>query len=233
MRGRDVVDWGGERLRIGPWRGDHHIALVATVPDRRPPSVDGIRHCLSELANRGYRGAVTAALEPREVLGFLDAGFTIRERLHLLGRSLDHLPPPPPAPLRRARHRDRPAVLDVDGRCFMPFWRLDDSALQDAIDATPASRFRVAADPDVAGYAITGFAARRGYIQRLAVDPEHHGRGLGSALLLDGMHWLRRRGARHAVVNTQESNDAALALYERLGFKRQPPGLAVLEAALS
>jgi ribosomal protein S18 acetylase RimI-like enzyme len=30
------------------------------------------------------------------------------------------------------------------------------------------------------------------------------------------------------VVNTQWGNDAALALYERLGFRRLPQGLAVL-----
>jgi ribosomal protein S18 acetylase RimI-like enzyme len=32
------------------------------------------------------------------------------------------------------------------------------------------------------------------------------------------------------VVNTQTSNEGALALYERLGFTRQPGGLAVLAA---
>ena len=32
------------------------------------------------------------------------------------------------------------------------------------------------------------------------------------------------------MVNTQESNTGALALYERVGFTRQPGGLAVLTA---
>ena len=70
-------------------------------------------------------------------------------------------------------------------------------------------------------------------MQRLAVDPDHQGKGLGAALLLDGLDWLRRRGARHAIVNTQEANLNALALYERLGFRRKPGGLLVLEAALT
>ncbi len=232
MRGRDVVHWGGDQVRIGPWRADSGVALVATMPERPPLSAAGVRHCLSILAHRGYRAAVTAALEPREVQGFLGAGFTVKERLHLLGRALDDLPPQPAASLRRARRRDRAAVLALDARSFMPFWRLDEGALEDALGATPTTRFRVADDPGVAGYAITGCAAHRGYVQRLAVDPDHQGHGLGAALLLDGLHWCRHRGASHAVVNTQEGNDTALALYEGFGFTRRPGGLAVLETEL-
>ena len=40
------------------------------------------------------------------------------------------------------------------------------------------------------------------------------------------------RGARRAVVNTQEGNAAALALYEALGFRPEPAGLDVLGAPL-
>jgi hypothetical protein len=34
------------------------------------------------------------------------------------------------------------------------------------------------------------------------------------------------------MVNTQEQNDGALALYQHLGFRLQPGGLAVLQIAL-
>ena len=73
-----------------------------------------------------------------------------------------------------------------------------------------------------------GRAARRGYVQRLAVGPEAQGSGLGRALLVDGLRWLRRRGAARAVVNTQVDNERARALYESLGFRMAPSGLAVL-----
>ena len=58
------------------------------------------------------------------------------------------------------------------------------------------------------------------------------GRGLGAALVVDGLRWLRRWGAKEVLVNTQEGNDAAVRLYERLGFRLQPDGLAVLRRAL-
>jgi ribosomal protein S18 acetylase RimI-like enzyme len=84
----------------------------------------------------------------------------------------------------------------------------------------------------VTGYAVSGLAGRQGYLQRLAVDPTTWGQGQGRALVLDGLHWMRRRGARRAVVNTQVGNDRALALYEALGFQLQPTGLAVLARRL-
>src|SRR5918993_841562 len=102
-----------------------------------------------------------------------------------------------------ARRRDRPDVLDVDHAAFEPFWRLDEPGLSDALAATTAVRFRLArAGGDVVGYAITGRAEHRGYVQRLAVSPAVQGRGVGAALLIDGLRWLRRRGAPAPGVNT-------------------------------
>jgi ribosomal protein S18 acetylase RimI-like enzyme len=65
------------------------------------------------------------------------------------------------------------------------------------------------------------------------VDPEYQRRGLGRALAIDGLRWMKRRGADRAMVNTQERNDVALALYQHLGFRLQPGGLAVLQTVLA
>lgn len=210
------------------------MAYLAPVGDGPAPTPEVVRRAVASLAGRGYTQAVTAALGPLEAQGFLLAGFEVHERLHLLARDLDDLPPLPAVPLRRGRRRDRPDVLAVDGRAFSPFWRLDDAGLDEALAATPSSRFRVAEMPagKVAGYAVTGRAGRRGFVQRLAVDPDHVGHGLGRALVLDGLQWLRRRGCERVVVNTQEANERALALYEQLGFRRQHAGLAVLRVDL-
>jgi ribosomal protein S18 acetylase RimI-like enzyme len=205
------------------------------MPEHPAPSADFVRRCLAELASRGFSRVVTGALAPGEQPGFLAAGFEVHERLHLLAHDLDNLPPisAEVASLRRAKRRDRPDVLSVDGHAFPPFWRLDDRGLDEAIRATPRSRFRVAApEHAIAGYAVIGRAGTRGYVQRLAVAPGVQRHGLGWALMVDGMHWLRRRGVERAVVNTQLGNDAALSLYERLGFTREAVGLSVLAAGL-
>lgn len=233
MTGLDVVRWGGQRLRVGPFRGDDHIAYVAPLPDGQPPTTDAVLRCCELLAGRGYAEVVTAALGPAESHGFLTAGFEVRERLHLLAHDLLDLPAASDASLRRGRRSDRAAALAVDARAFESFWRLDDEGFEEAMTATPSSRFRVADDGRVLGYAIAGRAARRGFLQRLAVDPDAQRRGLGAALVADALRWMKRRGVDRAVVNTQERNESAVHLYERLGFRIQPGGLAVLRAQLT
>jgi ribosomal protein S18 acetylase RimI-like enzyme len=234
----DLLRWGGDRLRVGSWRGDAHVAYIAPLPESGPASTDAVRHCTALLRERGYNEAVTAALAASEANAFLAAGFTVRERLHLLAHELVVIDDPksasPHVTMRRARRGDRAPALDVDARSFDPFWRLDPAGLDEAVDATPSSRFRVVDGPDgVVGYAVSGRAGARGFLQRLAVDPAARGRGYGSALVLDGLRWMKRRGAARAMVNTQERNNDALRLYERLGFRLQPGGLAVLHTVLA
>jgi ribosomal protein S18 acetylase RimI-like enzyme len=136
--------------------------------------------------------------------------------------------------VRRGRRRDQAEALDVDQAAFAPFWRLDAAGLAEALTATSAVHFQVARDASgVVGYSVCGRAGHRGYVQRLAVAPSHQGRGVGGALLVDGLRWLRRWGARDALVNTQEDNDRSLRLYQRSGFVLQPDGLAVLHRTLT
>lgn len=231
----EIVHVGPDRLRIGPWRGDPRMAFITPIGGV-PPSPATVDRCLELLADQGYSSVLTSALSAPEQPPFMHAGFTVHEELHLLRNAQASMPAPPtvtpPSRLRRGHPFDLDAVLELDGRAFDSFWRLDRAGLRDARRATPTSRFRVAEHHGVVGYAITGRAGPIGYLQRLAVDPGHQQRGLGTALVVDALRWARRRGAASMLVNTQISNGAALALYERLGFVREPQGLAVLERPL-
>jgi ribosomal protein S18 acetylase RimI-like enzyme len=232
----DVIRWGRERARTGRWRGDAAVAFINPMPDAPLPSPEFLRRCLDTLAARGYRRVVTGALSPLEQAGFLAVGFGVEERLHLLGIDLTReLPPIPPGyPMRRVRHRQRKEILAVDQSAFSAYWRFDSAGLSDALHATPSVRFRAAIGPGdaIAGYAICGRSGRRGFVQRLAVSPDHQRSGTGRRLLLDGLDWMRRRRVLRAVVNTQLGNDAALALYTGIGFREEPTGLSVLSTGL-
>ena len=230
-RSIEVLAWGRERARAGPWRGDRDVAYLSPAPGAPVPSQAFVRRCLAQLAARGFTRVVTGALAPAEQSGFLAAGFEVEEDLVLLAHDLHDLPRPPSVPLRRALHQDRPAVLAVDHLSFPPFWRLDGPGLDEAVMATPRARFRVAEiQGATVAYAVTGRAGRRGYVQRLAVHPDYRRVGVGRALVLDGLRWLRRWRADTAVVNTQETNAPAATLYEAMGFRREPSGLSVLRA---
>ena len=123
---------------------------------------------------------------------------------------------------------ERGAVVDVGGQ---DLGELGNALLLE----DPPRAVRVASDRDgaVVGYVVTGRSGDRGYVQRLAVDPTVRRAGIGAALVIDGLRWLRRRHTLSAVVNTQVANDGALALYRRLGFGLQPDGLTVLTLPLT
>ncbi len=235
----DIIRWGRERARTWPWRGDGNVAFLAPVPEAPVLSAAFLQRCLTILGERGFARVVTSALSPLEQTGFLAAGFEVAEELHLLSLDLDSLPPCPDVGVTRVAASERPQILAIDGAAFSPFWQLDEHGLNEALSATPRTRFRAVVDQhrDVGGrtligYAINGRSGARGFVQRLAVAPEARRHGLGRGLLLDGLHWMRRRGVRRAVVNTQVGNDAALSLYYDAGFHREASGLSVMEAGL-
>jgi ribosomal protein S18 acetylase RimI-like enzyme len=235
VRTRDpaLVEFGVERARVLPWRGSTDTAYLAPVPDAAPPSSAFIERCVERLTEQGYGAIITPALAPAEQRPFLLAGFETHEHLHLLAHDLMEMPPFERGATRRARRGEKGDVLVVDDAAFSLFWRLDRAGLQEALDAVPLTRFRVStAGGRIAGYAITGTAGRQGYLQRLAVHPDHQRGGRGLTLVGDALRWVRRRGAGRAVVNTQLGNEAALSLYTRAGFRTQPGGLAVLRRAL-
>lgn len=220
---------GTDRFRVAPWQGQHDIALLGPGRGSHALSPAAIRACVADLGRAGVARVFTPALGPAEVAPFLDAGFVVHERLHLLSRPLHDLPDEPPAATRPGRPWHRRAVLEVDHAAFQTFWWFDPDTLREARRATPVSRYRVVPRRGrVEGYAVTGRAGHRGYLQRLAVHPRAQGRGLGRGLVLDAFRWLARRGATVIMVNTQEANERALELYEGLGFARHPDGLVVL-----
>lgn len=225
---------GSGRLRVVPWQGNPYVALIGPTSSGRLPTMEDIARCLHTLTDLGVGKAVTPALSPSDAHPFAEAGFSLHERLHLLAYSIVEEPATAgPLPDRVRLHAGRPwhrdAVVQIDSLAFEPFWQFDRRALHEARKATPSHRFRVASNKrDILGYAVTGRAGRRGYLQRLAVAPTAAGSGIGTALVADSLHWLHQRGVRTAMVNTQERNSRAFELYKHLGYQPQPDGLRVL-----
>lgn len=231
MSGHANVQIGMDRFRVGAWQADDRVAYIAPAPGGLGPSPGGVRACIERLQAEGFSGAITSALRAEEARSFESAGFQPHEALHILRRDLDDIDAADRAVRhRRARQRDRDGVLKVDHAAFTPFWRLDGAGLDEAVHATPSTRFRVVQTREIVAYAVCGRAERIGYLQRLAVHPTWARHGMGSALVIDALSWLRRRGANEALVNTQESNVAAVTLYQRLGFVLDREQLHVLRS---
>ena len=62
---------------------------------------------------------------------------------------------------------------------------------------------------------------RHTHVFLLYVLPEHRRRGIGKALMLHAEAWAKDQGDRQIGLQVFQSNQAALNLYDRLGFRTQ------------
>ena len=73
-------------------------------------------------------------------------------------------------------------------------------------------------------------------VRLLAVAPEARGQGVGEALMRECMRRARDSGANELGLHTSHSMQAAMRMYQRMGFERarehdfQPPGAELVEA---
>ena len=73
--------------------------------------------------------------------------------------------------------------------------------------------------------------SQMGAVQNLGITPEHRGRGLGSALLLQALAGFRAAGLRRAFLEVTAQNVGAIRLYQRLGFVRARTVYKAVEVA--
>ncbi|HWD55110.1 MAG TPA: mycothiol synthase [Acidimicrobiales bacterium] len=126
---------------------------------------------------------------------------------------------------------DDEAWLRVNNRAFASHpeqgsWTLEQLHERLAADWVDLEGFLVADDPDgdgLIGFCWTKIHRKRtpvlGEIYVIGVDPSHHGGGLGRALTVAGLNSMAERGIRVGMLYTDADNEAATALYRRLGFE--------------
>ncbi|MFB0503261.1 MAG: GNAT family N-acetyltransferase [Candidatus Bathyarchaeia archaeon] len=75
---------------------------------------------------------------------------------------------------------------------------------------------------EVVGYCITEEDSRtpskEGLIAEIGVKQEHRRKGIGKAMLLMNLDWLKSKGCHRVTINSKSDNTRALRLYEASGF---------------
>ncbi|KWV31110.1 mycothiol synthase [Micromonospora rifamycinica] len=169
----------------------------------------------------------------------VDLGLTRARVLWQFRRPLAEPVPAPRLPTGVTLRSFRPGEDDADwlalnARAFAEHpeqgrWTMDDLRTRLAEPWFDPAGFLLAVDPSdgrLLGFHWTKVherpgAARIGEVYVVGVDPAAHGGGLGRALTTAGLAYLRdRRGLDRVMLYVDESNTAAVSLYERLGFAR-------------
>jgi len=73
-------------------------------------------------------------------------------------------------------------------------------------------------DSRLIGAVMVGYDGHRGWINYLAVHPDHRRRGLGRALMAAAEHRLAEFGCPKVNLQVRASNQEAVAFYRRIGY---------------
>jgi putative acetyltransferase len=57
------------------------------------------------------------------------------------------------------------------------------------------------------------------YLGGVAIDPDHIGRGIGTAMIRSAVELARQQGFKRMELTVATSNDRAIRVYERVGFR--------------
>ena len=124
--------------------------------------------------------------------------------------------------LRPAIAADLPALRALWGRCGLHPSRSDTDARLSSLIAFAGGLFLVAEDGNgaVVGSVMASWDGRRGWINRLAVDPSARGGGLGERPMIEAESRLAAIGCHKVNLLIDPDNAAVEGFYRRLGYGR-------------
>jgi ribosomal-protein-alanine N-acetyltransferase len=132
--------------------------------------------------------------------------------------------PLPPFLVEPAGPDDLDALTHLERRCYTHPWTA--RGFREALRHPEQGSVIVARSASlgdgargILGYCVTETVADELHVHNLAVKPESRGEGLGRRLLELALSLGQRRGARVALLEVRQSNEAALALYRSFGFE--------------
>jgi [ribosomal protein S18]-alanine N-acetyltransferase len=175
----------------------------------------------TDLARKGQFTAAIIVLQDWVHDLLLASGFASHQSIVMLDRGVHEqveLTVPGGISVRTMMSYEIPIVAEIDAEAFAPLWQ---NSLPSLERAYPQSVLATVAEVDgqVVGYQLSTRNPLGAHLARLAVRPVVQGRGVGYALVADLIQQAGRRGIARLTVNTQNDNDASLALYKRIGFR--------------
>ena len=122
--------------------------------------------------------------------------------------------------IRTYHSDDEQSVVELWRRCGLVVPQNDprrDIAIKCAYQ--PELFFVGLAGDELIATTMAGFEGHRGWINYLAVDPQHRRHGIGRWMMDHAEQVLRALGCPKINLQVRRSNGAVLAFYERIGFR--------------
>lgn len=123
----------------------------------------------------------------------------------------------PDIELTRMRRRHLRKVLSIESRVYPRPWSAS-LFLSELAQRSTRSYLVARHEGEVVGYAGMMFSGREAHITNIAVDPEWHGRKIGSRLLFALMIEAIARGAEVISLEVRVTNKIAQSMYQKFGF---------------
>lgn len=110
-----------------------------------------------------------------------------------------------------------PAIAEIERQCFSTPW--SEKTLAEELDVPSAIFVTALIDGAVAGYMGMHTSGDIAYVCNVAVSPAYRRHGVASALIQAQIDTSVLCGIREISLEVRTSNDAAIGLYEKFGFK--------------
>ena len=129
--------------------------------------------------------------------------------------------------IRRCERNDLPAVIDINMAALPEHY--SDYFFESILRELPEGFIIAELNGKIAGYIMCkiefGFSnfrklgfVKKGHVVSVAVLEEHRGKGLGKALMLEGINGVMEKKADEIYLEVRISNISAIKMYQKLGF---------------
>ncbi len=122
--------------------------------------------------------------------------------------------------IRAFQPSDEPAVVLLWEKCdLLRPWNDPHEDIRRKLAVQPELFLVGVANREIVATAMAGYEGHRGWVNYLAVAPEHQGKGFGRAIMAEAEKRLDEMGCPKLNVQVRGANTAAVPFYRRLGYQ--------------
>ena len=120
--------------------------------------------------------------------------------------------------VRAWEEKDLTVIAEMEKRCFSDPWT--EEMIKDAFRLPLYRCFLAEEGGQVCGYGILTVLFEEAEVANIAVDLPHRRRGISKLLMREMHEKSRELGAEESLLEVRVSNQAAICLYESLGYEK-------------